>query len=239
MSSTARDYYLAQPMPLAQWVALHRQALTLLRPELATIWLDTDPGSQGWPAEASAAADRAVARASTGPELGDPTARRRGTHAGTLILNPCDEQDFALALSLAPFTLAVEGVSGAGQLVYARIPGGGGLRLRLTRAERAELQPVASAKVLAHSSAPEPGSQAPARTRLNWFSFLFFAVAFGWHVIGNALPGVKRGSVGAILVAAVGVAVILMVGWPVGSQVWRRYRTRGRSDPTVQWPPES
>jgi hypothetical protein len=113
-------------------VTLSAPVLDRLRPELATVWLDTEPVPEGWPAELEHQVTRARARCQ-----GAEGARRPGTGPSTVVLDPRQDEDFALVTALTPFSRKVEMMSRQGQLLYASEPGS--LRLRLTAGERADV----------------------------------------------------------------------------------------------------
>jgi hypothetical protein len=125
-----REYFeVSAALPVQ--AVLSGPVLTLLRGELATVWLDTEPVPEGWPAELEHQVSLARSRCQ-----GDSGARRPGTGPATVVLDPRQDEDFALVTALTPFSRKVEVMSRQGQLVYASSPGS--LRLRLTAAERSE-----------------------------------------------------------------------------------------------------
>ena len=115
--------------------AAHRAALQVLRPELATVWLDATAGPQGWPPDVvrhlAVVGRRARVARTTVPLPGRP---HRGPDA--VALNPSADDEFAAACALAARSSAVEAMSRRGRLVLARLDVGAPLRLRLTPAQR-------------------------------------------------------------------------------------------------------
>jgi hypothetical protein len=140
-----RDHYRSLQSFDPGWVPLHREVLERTRSAMITIWLDPRPAG-AWPGALAARAGELSKRGQAREH--PPTAWRFGTNAETVVLDARNDEDFALALELAPFSAAVEAMSGNGQLLLARKRGEDRLRLRLTVEEHSELSRALPAEAL-------------------------------------------------------------------------------------------
>jgi hypothetical protein len=123
--------------PDAVEVGAHRAALTLLRPQLATVWLDAVAAPAGWPTVVVREVEAVRARMQPSQRPREPG--RPGRSPQAVALDAAADDDFALACALAPYTTAVEAMSRRGQIVYARLRPTEPLRLRLAPEDRAAL----------------------------------------------------------------------------------------------------
>jgi hypothetical protein len=124
-----REYFvLVVEAPEQVRVAAFRAALDILRPVLAHVWVSTTPASGSWPADCASADDLARVLAAQPPQV----AHRPGTGTDTLLLDPADDDAFALALRSGPFSARVSAMSKDGKLVCATTEGSGQWRLTST-----------------------------------------------------------------------------------------------------------
>lgn len=208
--SPARRYYeLAADAPQEVRVAAFRAALEILRPVLSRVWVSTTPVSAGsWPAEAGTDPDElAHLLAAQQP----PVARRPGTGPDTLDLDPADDDSFALAHRMGPFSAAASAMSMDGKLVCdvaARQ-----WRWRLTPAEHADLIRRLAELVPGTwlARVPKPGRVDPFPLWL----YVFIAVVLGPRGISRGISGLDdvqldlhtADAVLSLVLGAVGVVV--------------------------------
>jgi hypothetical protein len=114
-------------------VATHREALLVLRPRLATV--EIDPTSPPWPLEVSRqvqALHRLGERQGRWPPRNRPLARTG------VDLDPRNDAEFEVLITLSPHTLLADGWDEDGRNIYSASDEGG-LWLRLTADEHAEV----------------------------------------------------------------------------------------------------
>lgn len=184
--------------------------LTAVRPALATIWVRVETD---WPAEIRAEAEALAElnRCRQDEEQGRPVAVRPGTGPDTVVLDPQDDVQFALAVAVAQFSPTVEAMARDGALVIGRGWTDGHAQLRLTAAEWAQLSDLAATGLLVERVAPEPEH--------SWSLLLFqgymlyvAATRFVWDSIPDLALDADRPAVWAAVKVVVGVLVIVLAG---------------------------
>jgi hypothetical protein len=192
---------------------LLRDALAVLRPGLATIWVDT-AGDR--PTELATAAAEAARIAGEQARAGRP--RRSEAPPSTAALDAADDAQFALALALAPGSARVEAMSSDGRLVLAHRDASP-LRLRLTVEQRDALR--GSGRLVA-TRPPRPGAKDTGLTFATVLATIGVVRFLGMTI--DDLRSHPHGA-GLLLVAAelTGVAVLVVAGAVTG---WRWLRDR-------------
>jgi hypothetical protein len=216
-------------------VAVYRWALEVLRPSLSLLWLDVRPIGGAWPDEVSGSATELAGRprvALTVEQPGAAAARRRGTGTDTVLLYPSKDLDFQLALALAPFSSAVEGMSARGQLLFAHRRGLGELRLYLTEAEHDLIEAaVPTARLPLLVPVDDNGGPLNGRRKEEMSAgILVCGVIIGLRAIGLGVPDLGHGPfwswLGSLVQAALGTGALVFSVWSLAGVVRTQLRRR-------------
>jgi hypothetical protein len=216
-------------------VAVYRSALEVLRTSLSLLWLDVRPIGGAWPDEVSGSATELAGRprvALVVEQPGAPAAGRRGTGTDTVLLYPVRDLDFQLALALAPFSSAVEGISARGQLLFARRRGLGELRLYLSEAEHDLIEaavPNARLSLLAQIDDDGNGRVKEERSA----GSLVWGVVVGLVALGSGVPDLWHGPfwswLGSLVQTVAGIAWFVISVRSLAGVVRTRLRRSGRN----------
>lgn len=204
-------------------VLLHRGALRRMRPELGTIRLDPRAATT-WPEDLSVQVAALEARAVDRP--------------GIVALDPGRDDDFILALALAPFSATVEAVSKGGQ-VWLERRGEEAPRLMLTEQDVAGLPADLSAfsvadsqDVLIHSTKPRPSSFWNSISRLETWFWLVTGLAWGPVLVVSAISRLEFGSFWGLVVDVVRLLFAVVIFSQGVGALRRLIRSRRRRRPS-------